>query len=196
MGNGSSIIAVTQPIHRPAAGRANGAPQITITRSGRNMPKRSTSSPIEVPLAELLGNLPWPYSLTPQIHITVPCFVHEVQSLLFEPDSNSYVCHADGIQRFSFVTSERLKISVFGHHSPPSGYLLVRTWDPRLSYDFSNAHHSSMALLRQRLANRFFAMLLEPSDHGQFRRISSDQRIVAQLELPPSQTYGVQFLHM
>ncbi|OAX41527.1 hypothetical protein K503DRAFT_485565 [Rhizopogon vinicolor AM-OR11-026] len=151
------------------------APQIIKRRSSQS------------PLSQLLENPPRPYILTPEIHITVPCFVHEVQSLFFEPGKNSYVCRANGIQQFSLVTSERLKICIIGHHSP-SGYLLVRPWDPRLCYA------SNLALFRQRLATPFFAMLLERSNYGRFRRISTEQRIVAQLESPPSQTYGVQFL--
>jgi hypothetical protein len=194
--DGSPTLADIQPLPR-----ANGgAPQVAKSRSGQSSisANRSVNFPIEgseVPLAKLLENPPRPYILTAEIHIIVPCFVHDVHSLYFEPHSNTYVCYANGIWPFRLVTSERLKICINGHRSP-SGYLLARTWDPRLSHTSSNTSHGRMSLLRQRLVNHFFAILLEPSPHDRFRRISTEGRIVAQLEQPPSQTYGVRFLHL
>ncbi|KAG0709354.1 hypothetical protein DFH29DRAFT_226835 [Suillus ampliporus] len=148
----------------------------------------------ELPLAKLLRTPLRPYALTPEIHITVPCFVHEVRSLHFTPVSESYYCCADGIRPFSLVTSEKLK--TFTDHRSPSRYLLAHSWDPRLSYNSSHVLHTSMPLLRQRLANPFFAMLLEPCHDGLFRRISTTKRIVAELELSPPRTYGVRFLDL
>jgi hypothetical protein len=148
----------------------------------------------EVPLDKLLDDPPPPYILTARSHIIVPCFVHEIQSLLFEPASNSYSCRANGIKLFSFVTSEKLKICA--DYQTPSRYLLARAWDPRLSNGSSDTHHSSLPLLRQRLGNPFFAMLLDPCYHSRFRRIPTRSHIIVQLELPPSDTYGVRFLHL
>jgi len=45
-----------------------------------------------------------------------------------------------------------------------------------------------LSLLRERLANPFFAMLLEPSNDGRFRRISTREHIVAKLDPPPRNT--------
>ncbi|KAG2363284.1 hypothetical protein BDR07DRAFT_944250 [Suillus spraguei] len=147
-----------------------------------------------IPLSKLLEKPPRPYNLNPEIHITVPCFVHEVQQLYFMPVSGLYHCRADGIQLFSLLTSETLETTT-DHHSP-SRYLLARTWDPRLSYDSSQVYHTTIMLLRQRLKNPFFAILLERCNDGLFRRVSSNKRIVAELELFPQQTYGVRFLHL
>jgi len=110
--------------------RAEAAPQLPKTRSNQTIfsLNRSASFPFEESeslLAKLLEKPPRPYILTPEIRITVPCFVHEVQSPFFDPGTNAYVCHANGIQEFSFVTAEKLRIRVIGHHSP-SGYLLAR----------------------------------------------------------------------
>ncbi|KAG1746557.1 uncharacterized protein EDB91DRAFT_100354 [Suillus paluster] len=175
----------------------DGAPQIPRTVSGQSIfaVKRSASFPFEgseIPLAKLLEKPPRPYTLTPEIHITVPCFVHEVLWLYFTPDSGSYYCGADGIRTFSLVTSETLKT----FDRSPSRYLLARTWDPRLSYDSSHVYHITMSLLRQRLKNPFFAMLLERCNDGRFRRIPTKERIVAELELFPAQTYGVRYLDL
>ena len=103
------------------------------------------------------------------------------------------VCHANGIQEFSFVTSDKLKIRVIGHHSS-SSFLLARPWDPRLCYASSNIYHNNLSLLRERLANPFFGMLLEPSNDG----LSTGERIVADLDPPqaPSQKYRVRFLNL
>lgn len=161
--------------------------------------KRSTSFPFEgseiIPLAKLLERPPRPYSLNPEIHITVRCFVHEVLSLYFTPVSGSYHCRADGIQPFSLVTSEKLKTFSTDRRSPPR-YLLARTWDPLLSYDSSHVYHTNMPLLRQRLKNPLFAMLLERCHDGRFRRVSTSRRIVAELGSLPSQTYGVRSLDL
>ncbi|KAG0709357.1 hypothetical protein DFH29DRAFT_887975, partial [Suillus ampliporus] len=178
----------------------DGAPYNPRTASNQSIftVKRSSSFPFEgseIPLAKLLEKPPRPYILTPEIHITVPCFVHEVLWLYFTPDSGSYHCRADGIQPFNLVTSETLKTFATDHRSP-SRYILARTWDPRLSYDSSHTYHSSMPLLRQRLKNPFFAMLLERCHDGRFRRISTRERIIAELELFPAQTYGVRFLDL
>jgi len=189
-------------IGESSTSRAEAAPQLPKTRSNQTIfsLNRSSSFPFEEsesPLAKLLEKPPGPYILTPEIRITIPCFVHEVQSLFFNPHTNAYVCHANGIQEFSFVTSEKLRIRVIGHHSP-SDYLLVRPWDPRLCYASSNTYHNSLSLLRERLANPFFAMLLEPSNDGRFRRISTGERIVGKLDPPqaPSHKYGVRFLNL
>lgn len=179
----------------------NDAPRITSIPSNQSIfsLRRSTSFPFEgseiIPLAKLLEKPPRPYSLNPEIHITVRCFVHEVLWLYFTPVSGSYYCRADGIQPFSLVTSEKLKTFSTDHRSP-SRYLLVRTWDPRLSYDSSHVYHTTMPLLRQRLKNPFCAMLLERCHDGQFRRVSTRKRIVAELELFPPQTYGVRSLDL
>ncbi|KAG2113020.1 heterokaryon incompatibility protein-domain-containing protein [Suillus discolor] len=176
----------------------DGAPHIPRTTSSQSIfsLRRSTSLPFEgIPLARLLEKPPWPYTLNAEIHITVPCFVHEVLSLYFTPVSGSYSCRADGIRPFSLVTSETLETFTPDHH-PSSRYLLARTWDPRLSYDSSNVYHITMPLLRQRLKNQFFAILLEHRRDGRFRRVSTGERIVAELERFPPQTYGVRFLHL
>ncbi|KAG0709355.1 heterokaryon incompatibility protein-domain-containing protein [Suillus ampliporus] len=112
--------------------------------------KRSASFPFKgssVRLAKLLEEPSRPYILTPEIHIIVPCFVHEVRTLYFIPRSKSYYCHADGIRSFSLVTSEQLETCVADHHSS-SGYLLAQPWDPQLS-ESSDTHRSSLPLLRQ-----------------------------------------------
>ncbi|KAG0709348.1 hypothetical protein DFH29DRAFT_887948 [Suillus ampliporus] len=168
----------------------------TRIASSRNMfPfKRSAKFPSRIRLAKLLEKPSRPYILTPEIHITVPCFVHEVRTLYFMPHSKSYYCHADGIRSFSLVTSEQLETCAPDRRSS-SGYLLARAWDPRLS-ESSGTHCSSLPLLRRRLANPFFAMLLKPSQNGRFRRISTKERIFAELELSPPRTYGVQFLDL
>jgi len=180
-------------IGESSTARADAAPQLPKTRRNQTIfsLNRSASFPFEEgesPLATLLEKPPRLYILTPEIHVAVPCFVHEVQSLFFDPDTNAYVCHANGIQEFSFVTSEKLKIRVIGHHSP-SGYLLVRPWDLRLCYASWNTYHNSLSLLRERLADPFFGMLLEPSHDGRFSRISTGACIVAELDPPqaPSQ---------
>jgi len=182
--------------------RADAAPQLPKTRSNQTIFSldRSASFPFEESessLGKLLEKTPRPYILTPEIRITVPCFVHELQSLFFDPGTNAYVYHANGIQEFSFVTSEKLKKCVIGHHSP-SGYVLARPWDPRLCYASSNTYHNNLSLLRERLAIPFFGMLLEPSNDGRFRRISTGARIVAELDPPqaPFQKYGVRFLNL
>ncbi|KAG2157753.1 heterokaryon incompatibility protein-domain-containing protein [Suillus bovinus] len=178
----------------------DGAVHIARSTSGQSIfsLRRSTSFPFEdseiMPLAKLLEKPPRPYILNPEIHITVPCFVHEVLSLFFTPVSGSYHCRADGIQPFSLVTTERLQTFTTDHQSS-FRYLLARTWDPRLSYDSSHVSHITIPLLRQRLKNQFFAILLEHR-HGRFRRVSTKERIVAELELFPLQTYGVRFLHL
>ena len=132
------IVVITQISSRVVASPSRPVPRLhhNFLRHEAIRPffslNRSASFPFEEsesPLGKLLEKPPRPYILTPEIHVTVPCFVHEVQSLFFDPDTNAYVCHANGIQEFSFVTSEKLKILVIGHHSP-SGYLLVRPWDP------------------------------------------------------------------
>ncbi|KAG2075714.1 hypothetical protein BDR04DRAFT_860225 [Suillus decipiens] len=146
------------------------------------------------PLSKLLEKPPRPYNLNPEIHITVPCFVHEVLGLYFTPISESYRCRADGIQPFSILTSETLETTTDQHS--PSHYLLARTWDPLLAYDSSQVYHTTLMLLRQRLKNPFFAILLERCQDGRFRRVSTRKRIVAKLELFPPQTYGVRFLHL
>ncbi|KAG2132762.1 hypothetical protein DEU56DRAFT_757269 [Suillus clintonianus] len=175
------------------------APQIARTASSQSffLLRRSASSPFGemMPLARLLEKPPRPYHLNPEIHITVPCFLHEVQSLYFTPDSGSYYCRANGIKSFSLVTSEILKTSATDHPSP-SRYLLARTWDPRLSYGSSHINRASMSLLRQRLKNPFFATLLERCDDDRFKRISTKERIVAELELFPPQTYGVRSIDL
>ncbi|KAG1795192.1 heterokaryon incompatibility protein-domain-containing protein [Suillus plorans] len=179
----------------------DGAPRIAKTTSSQSIFSlgRSTSFPFEgsemIPLARLLEKPPRPYTLNAEIHITVPCFVHEVLSLYFTPVSGSYSCCADGIRPFSLVTSENLEIFTPDHHSS-SRYLLARTWDPRLSYDSSHVYHITMPLLRQRLKNQFFAILLERLRDGRFRRVFTGERIVAELERFPPQTYGVRFLHL
>lgn len=179
----------------------DGAPHIASAPSSQSIfsLKRSKSFPFEgsemTPLAKLLEKPPRPYNLNPEIHITVPCFVHEVLSLYFTPVSGSYHCRADGIQSFSLVTSEKLETFTTDHRSP-SRYLLARTWDPRLSYDSSHVYPITMPLLRQRLKNPFFAVLLEHSHDGRFRRVSTRERIVAKLELFPPQTYGVRVLDL
>lgn len=187
---------------RSSTPRAEAAPQLPKTRSNQTIfsLNRSASFPFEEsesPLAKLLEKPPRPYILTPEIRITVPCFVHEVQSLFFDPGTNAYFCYANGIQQFNFVTSENVNIHIIGHHSP-SGYLLARPWDPRLCYASPNTYHNNLSLLRQRLANPFFAMLLKPSNDGRFRRISTRERIIAKLDPPqaPSQKYGVRFLDL
>ncbi|KAJ8586029.1 hypothetical protein M405DRAFT_844148 [Rhizopogon salebrosus TDB-379] len=92
--DGSPTLADIQPLPR-----ANGgAPQVAKSRSGQSSisANRSANFPIEgseVPLAKLLENPPWPYILTAEIHIIVPCFVHDVHSLYFEPHSNTYTRH-------------------------------------------------------------------------------------------------------
>jgi hypothetical protein len=53
-----------------------------------------------------------------------------------------------------------------------------------------------MLLLRQRLKNPFFAMLLEHRQDGGFRRVSTRERIIAELEEIPQQTYGVRLLDL
>ncbi|KAG1891907.1 heterokaryon incompatibility protein-domain-containing protein [Suillus fuscotomentosus] len=179
----------------------DGAPHIAKTTSSQSifLLGRSTSFPFEgsemIPLARLLEKPPRPYTLNAEIHITVPCFVHEVLSLYFTPVSGSYSCCADGIRPFSLVTSENLEIFTPDRHSS-SRYLLARTWDPRLSYDSSHVYHITMPLLRQRLKNQFFAILLERLRDGRFRRVSTGERIVAELERFSPQTYGVRFLHL
>lgn len=179
----------------------DGAPHVARTTSSQSIfsLRRSTSFPFEgsemVPLAKLLEKPPRPYNLNPEIHITVPCFVHEVLSLYFTPISGSYHCRAAGIQSFSLVTSEALNTFTTDHRSP-SRYMLVRTWDPRLCYASSHVYHTTMLLLRQRLKNPFFAMLLEHRQDGRFRRVSTRERIVAELEVFPPQTYGVRFLDL
>lgn len=179
----------------------DGAPHIPRTTSSQSIfsLRRSTSFPFEgseiIPLAKLLEKPPRPYNLNPEIHITVPCFVHEVLSLYFTPVSGSYHCRAAGIQSFSLVTSENLE--PFGSdHRSPSRYLLARTWDPRLSYASSHVYNTTMLLLRQRLKNPFFAMLLEHRQDGGFRRVSTRERIIAELEVFPPQTYGVRLLDL
>ena len=63
---------------------AEAAPQLpSKTRSNPTifLPNRSASFPFEEsesPLAKLLEKPPRPYILTPEIRITIPCFVHEV----------------------------------------------------------------------------------------------------------------------
>jgi len=187
---------------KSSTSRADAVPQLPKTRSNQTIfsLNRSASFPFEEsesPLAKLLEKPPRPYILTPDIRITVPCFVHEVQSLFSDPDTNAYIRHANGMQESSFVTSEKLEIRIIGHHSP-SGYLLARPWDLRLCYASSNTYHNSLSLLRERLANPFFRLLLEPSNDGQFRRISTGARIDAELDPPqaPSQKYGVRFLNL
>ncbi|OJA14983.1 hypothetical protein AZE42_04324 [Rhizopogon vesiculosus] len=179
-------------VHRD--NNANQEPRGDETSAAIQAPQIMRRRSSQSPLAQLLENPPRPYILTAEIHITVPCFVHEVQSLFFERGTNSYVCHANGIQQFSLFTSEDLRICVIGHHSP-SGYLLVRPWDPRLCHAL-NTYHSGLSLLRQRLATPFFAMLLERSNRGRFRRIPTDRRIVARLESLPSLTYEVRLLDL
>jgi hypothetical protein len=179
----------------------DGAPRIRSATSNQSMfsIKRATSFPFEgseiIPLVKLLEKPPKPYSLNPEIHITVRCFVHEVQWLYFTPVSGSYYCRADGIKPFSLVTPEKLKTFSKDHRFPPR-YLLARTWDQRLSYDSSHVYHTTMPLLRQRLKNPFSAMLIECYHDDQFRRVSTTKRIVAELELVPPQTYGIRSLNL
>ncbi|KAG1740024.1 hypothetical protein EDB19DRAFT_1908622 [Suillus lakei] len=177
----------------------DGAPHTARTTSSQGIfsLKRSWNSAFEeneiMPLAKLLEKPPWPYKLNPESHITVPCFVHEVLRLYFMP-AGSYSCRADGIKSFSLVTSEKLKILT--DHRTPSPYLLARPWDPRLSYDSSPVYPTTVPLLRRRLKNPFFAMLLERRHDGMFRRIPTNKRIVVELEELPPQTYGVRFLDL
>jgi hypothetical protein len=136
----------------------DGAPRIRSATSNQSMfsIKRATSFPFEgseiIPLVKLLEKPPKPYSLNPEIHITVRCFVHEVQWLYFTPVSGSYYCRADGIKPFSLVTPEKLKTFSKDHRFPPR-YLLARTWDQRLSYDSSHVYHTTMPLNRHRRKN-------------------------------------------
>jgi hypothetical protein len=165
--------------------------------------KRSTSFLSEgngiIPLAKLLElekQALRPYSLSPEIHIIVRCFVHEVLCLYSTSVSGSYYCRADGVKQFNLDTFEKLE-SFSTDHRSPSRYLLARIWDEQLSYDSSHTYaHTTMPLFRQRLKNPFYAILLERCHDGRLRRLSTRKRIIVELEQLPPQTYGVRSLDL